>query len=117
MQIFADLIAIFKLHDISQDFLGLDGAYRAKLFLDTRNGRRTHAELADAHRHEQDCSIRIAGHLAAHSGPDAVFTCRTNRALYKRKHCRVEMIVEIGNIVIAAVYGQRILNEIRSCRC
>ena len=69
------------------------------------DGWRTHAQLIYPHCKQQYRRIWITCHLAAHAAPFAMIMRSLYRVLDKPEHGRVEMIVELCDIGVAAVNG------------
>src|SRR6185437_5798353 len=89
-----------------------DDVERAHPLLHATDLARRHGEVPDTEADQQSRESRVAGHLAAEADADARAQRRLDRELYEPQDRRMQRIVKMRHLLVAAVDRQRVLDEI-----
>src|SRR5262245_18577612 len=103
-----DASAVGLLHDLAGTAGGAQQVEAADALLHARQRGRGHRELADAESEQERGIARIAGDLAADADGDAGPQRRLGGELDQPQHRRMERVVEMGDLLVAAVDGKRV---------
>src|SRR6185312_3565241 len=84
----------------------------ADTFLDPTDIARRHRQVAQAEPEEKGGETRVAGHLAAQIDRDPRAHGRLDRELDQAQDRRMKRVVEIGDLFVAAIDGERVLDQV-----
>src|ERR1700736_2414844 len=112
-----DAAGVGLVHDRPRAAGGGDHVEAADALLDARDAARRHRQVAQTEAQEKSDKARIASHLAADADRHAVARGRLDGKLNEPQYRRVQWVVEMGDLLVAAVDRQGVLEVGRaSCR-